>query len=508
MRFVSLGVILVGLAAGCGDGVPVAATGEAPAAVPVSRDAWWSAATTLASGRERILSPRELRSLLAIGRERGFDADADWWERRRAWAFLRILSLDAEDVEANAATGRRTLQSIEGFVEIWDEMLRTRVPTPVIAELLDRYGDWIFEGRPIFLTAEEFAIESARFSQAAKHLGRLREDPAYAALHGALRKVRTSFHADYRFVHVQTGPFVVFYAARDLQRDPEGDEVAEEARLAERREYYRRRLATWTAVYGEVLADISNLYPELWRKHAPPPGAAFCQWIFSERGWYADFMARIRRGSGEAPYRFGFVETATAWAYMVEPTDEEVDLGEGGKRPEADPMGLRETAAYLAARQLLRYWAKNTEDPTVNNMDRSAAYWLKDGWPSYLAGRRIGRPRVGRLLSQMKHEEWQFPSMQSVVDRRGRLDLVGLIRPPESGTETAPPPDFGFSDVAWLLVKSLNDDKRRAAFERFLISQIEGTRHGLEWFEECFDVNGDAAWRSLQSAVYARIERE
>lgn len=86
--------------------------------------------------------------------------------------------------------------------------------------------------------------------------------------------------------------------------------------------------------------------------------------------------------------------------------------------------------------------------------------------------------------------------------------MVGLVRPPETGTETLPPPDFGFTDVAWLLVKTLNEDKRRAAFERFLLSQVEGTRHGLEWFEECFEINGTAAWRSLERAVYARIDRE
>ena len=139
----------------------------APAPAPVDRDTWWNQATLKPSGRERILAPRELRALIAEGKRRGFDQDAAWWGRRSAWSFERILTVDPDDVAANAATGRATLQSIRGFGPLWTAMLETRTPSDGITELLDRYNGWVLDEKPIFLTREEFLIEKARLREAA-----------------------------------------------------------------------------------------------------------------------------------------------------------------------------------------------------------------------------------------------------------------------------------------------------------------------------------------------------
>jgi len=481
-------LILLGACSGEEQGPEVTAP-EAPSRP--DRDAWWNAATGATSGGERILCPRELRGLLEDGRRFGFDADAEWWGRRTAWASERILELDPEDVEANAMAGRRSLRSIEGFDALWRRMIETRAPSPGITELLDRYDPWIEEGRPVFLTREEFAVEQARLKEAAAHLDRLDSDKVYAAEQRALLRASASAHGKYPFIHVRVGPFLVFYVARDLARDPEADPAEEEARLAGRREVHLRRLAEWTAVYTDLLEDMHTLYPEAWAAHPLDESELMPQWVFGDHEWYLDFTARVRRDEEEAPYRVGFLQEATGSAYLAEPTEEAgMDL-------------FRETAAYLGALQILRTWACDAKDPTLNHWDRSEDYWFKEGLPAFLASRRVAKPVEGQALQG----PWEMPRLDAVVARRGRL-ARGVYLMPKEGIEVDPAqlaPDGGFTDLAWLLVRHLNG-AHRAPFERFLRAQIEGTGKGIGFFEECFEVKGSAAWHALERATYGSIE--
>jgi hypothetical protein len=484
--------LLLGLGPACGR--EDAAAPEAPPVAPVDRDSWWNEATRRPSGQERILAPRELRALLDQGRRRGFDADPEWWKKRSRWAYERILTVDPLDIEANAGSGRRTLQSIEGFAATWKKMQDARTPNDLIDELLDRYGGWVLDGEPVFLTREEFEVERARLREAARHLARMEGDPEYAAVQRALRHVRHSFHSDYPFFHVRAGPFLVFYTARDLQRDPEADPDEEGRRIATREEYYRRRLEQWTGVYAQLIEDLKTIYPRVWARHGIEQDAVYHQWIFGERAWYADFLEHLRKEEAERPYRTGYFHAATGWAYLYEPTAE----GEATAAQES----LAETAAYLAAAQILRRWAKDREDPTVNHLDRSRAYWFKEGWPTFLAARRVETSRVGPALGQAK---WKLPDLLTVVERRSSIDRKVFLTPQEGDWETVPPPDTGFTDLAWLLVRHLHR-KKQAACERFLLSLIEGERRGVGWFEECFEVKGSQGWQALQRAVYAQIE--
>lgn len=458
-------------------------------AAPVDRDTWWNGATLRPSGKERILAPRELRGLLAEARRRGFDADAEWFGQRARWAYKRILTLDPEDLEANAGTGRRTLQSIEGFAALWARMAEARTPSDVIVELLDRYGGWVLEEEPIFLDHDEYEVEKARLREAARHLDRMSADPEYAAVQRALRHVKHSFHSDYPFFYVKAGPFLVFYTARDLQRDPEADETAEAERVATREEYYRRRLEKWVGVYAALLGDIRELYPHVWNKHGLDPNVVFHQWIFGERSWYVDFLERLHKEELAPPHRTGFYHGATGWAYLYEPAE---DAGEV----------VPETAAYLAAVQILRRWARDRRDPTVNHLDRSRHYWFKEGWPSFLAARRVKESTVGRILQPAA---WQLPSLESVVERRSRIDQQTYLLPAE---DTAlPAPDGGYTDLAWLLMGYLQEHQADAC-ERFLLSQIEGTDGRTEWFGECFGVSTAAEWSKLERAVFARLKQK
>jgi hypothetical protein len=459
----------------------------------VDRDTWWNGATLRPSGKERILAPRELRALLAEARRRGFDADAEWYGQRSRWAYKRILSLDPEDLEANAGTGRRTLQSIDGFAALWKRMAEARTPNDRIVELLDRYGGWVLDGEPIFLDRDEYEVEKARLREAERHLDRMESDPEYAAVQRALRHVKYSFHSDYPFLYLKAGPFLVFYTARDLQRDPEAEEAAETERIAAREEYYRRRLQQWTGVYEALLNDIRELYPKVWSKHALDPDVIFHQWIFGERSWYVDFLERLRKEELAPPHRTGFFYGATGWAYLYESRD-----GEGAS---AAPEMLPETAAYLAAVQILRRWARDRQDPTVNHLDRSRHFWFKEGWPSFLAARRVKRSTVGRILQP---GAWQLPSLASVVERRSRIDRHDYLV--AAGDTPLPAPDGGYTDLAWLLMGHLQEHRPEAC-ERFLLSQIEGTGGRVEWFEECFGLSSAADWKNLERAVFAPLKK-
>jgi hypothetical protein len=57
-----------------------------------------------------------------------------------------------------------------------------------------------------------------------------------------------------------------------------------------------------------------------------------------------------------------------------------------------------------------------------------------------------------------------------------------------------------------LLVRHLNADERRGAFERFLRGQVEGTGKGIDFLEECFGIRGPEGWKALERSTYASIE--
>ncbi|MFI5404029.1 MAG: hypothetical protein ACHQ1G_13905, partial [Planctomycetota bacterium] len=438
-----------------------------------------------------VLCPRELRALLAEGRSLGYDGDAVWWGRRGAWASERILELDPEDIEANALSGRRSLQSLEGFEEAWRRIVEARAPSEPMIELLDQYGAWVEEGRPVFLTPEELEVERARLGEALRYLERLDGDRGYAAEQRALLQAKSSALGKYPFVHARVGPFLVFYAARDLARDPEAAPAEEQQRIDGCREVRSKRLAEWTGILAELVEDLRTLYPETWAAHPLEPDRLIPQWIFGEREWYEEFAARVRRDEEEAPYRLGFVHGATGWAYVCEPH-------------EGDELGLfRESIAYLGALQILRLWARDKEDPTLNHWDRSEDHWFKEGLPAYLASRRVPVPVEGLLL----RGQGELPPLTLVVQRRGPLDRTFYLSPRSAEAE-ALAPDSGFTDLAWLLVRHLNGEGRREAFERFLRAQVEGTGKGIGFFEACFEVSGSAGWSALERATYASTKKK
>lgn len=480
-------------------------------AKPPARADWWSLATTMPSGAERILAPRELRALLVAGESYGFDTDVSWWTERANYVYDRLLVMDPDDEQANAGKGFKTLQSMAGFKELWTRMLVARVTNKAIDGLISDYDHRVQDEEPVFLNTDGFAVERARLGRARKHLDRLASDPGYEALQVAIARVRATSLNDYPFVHHAVGSFLILYCARDLQRIEGEGEAAEDQRIADRRAVYKARLEKLGALYPALVRDIANLYPRLWKRYAPKPRDIHYQWIFGDRIWYQDYLERIHKMNPESAYRSGFLDRATGWAYLYEPAEEKAPdkQAQGEERPPSPEAIIRETAAYLAARQLLHRWGKDPQGMD-NRLDRSRAYWIKVGWPAFVAARRVKRPLIGRMLVEAKRSNMIFPPLSRVVDRESRLELGRYAEPAyeygddEDDDRVQLPVQRGFSDLAWLLAGHFNDDARRAGFESYLLAQIEGKRKPS--FEECFGVKSDTDWDKLRRVVYRGIK--
>jgi len=504
----------------CGGGEDASdSSGEGAASTssaPTDRDAWWKGATRRPSGAERVLAPRELRAVLANGRRHGFDGDAAWWEPNAKWAYARILALDSDDVEANSAMGRKTLQSIPGFAELWKRIGNARVYNPAMEELLDQYAMWIAEERPVFLTEDEYQIVLSKFRIARAHLDRMEKDPEYAALQIALERVPSQLR-DYPSVRARAGPFLLFLAAPDLRRIEGESEESENERLATLRERYTVQLAEHAKVLDALLSDIRELYPDLAQRHPIRPDAFFFVWIFTDPGWYRDFVSSIARARPESKYRSGFFNRKDMWSYVYVPRPAETVKPKDGEEPaddQPDPTTqLRETLAYVGAQQLLRHWARDPADRFSNRLDKSRAYWLKEGWPTFLAARRVKKPSVGPALDDGWRFGRAFPELRDIVQRESRLELFRFQEAAPEVEEGAPEPvsNFGlirhFTDLSWLFVRHLNGDARRKAFEQFLLSQIEATSRGdADALAEALGLENEGDWVALEGAVYDAIE--
>ncbi|MGQ0612448.1 MAG: hypothetical protein ACT4PV_01685 [Planctomycetaceae bacterium] len=477
-------------------------TPEAPAqdraTATLDRETWWTRATARPSGAERLLAPRELRAVLAEGERRGFSADATWWAERRRWAFERILSMDPLDTEANTAAGRRVLQTYPGFRELWDRMLAARTLHETTETLLGLYDDRVQADEAIFLDEEEWARTSALLKDAAEHLRRMGEDPAYRALQRALQMVRSDGALqEYAFVRMQAGPFLVFYTARDLRRIRGEGEEAENARIAGRAAIYEKALAARAAIYTGLLDDLRALYPEILAAHPIAPGDLFFQWIFADEATYLDFCERTGSRGQVRAYRAGHLRKRDGWAFLFEPAEE---------RPEAsDPVG--ESAAYLGCLQLLTHWSIDPAVPGTRHIDSSRALWIQEGWASLLASRRVAKSELGASLRQANLAGRALPSIQRIVDRESWHELEQYREPVEETAEGPPPLTVreSFADLAWVLTEVLHGGNYRPGFSRFLLAQIEGRRGGEDSFEACFLAGGRGGWAVLDGLVHQRV---
>jgi len=495
-----LGLLLVG--GGLFALLPRDEAGPAPAAPPTEasqdRETWWTRATARPSGAERLLAPRELRAVLADGERQGFAADRLWWAERRRWAFERILSMDPLDTEANAAAGRRVLQTHPGFRELWDRMLGARTPHETIETLLGLYDDRVQAGESIFLDEEEWARTSALLKDAEEHLRRMAEDPAYRALQRALQMVRSDGALqEYAFVQMQAGPFLVFYTARDLRRIRGESEEAENARVAGRASVYEKALAARAAIYTGLVDDLKALYPELLAAHPIAPGDLFFQWVFADEATYLDFCERTGSRGQVRAYRTGHLRKRDGWAFLFEPAQERAEA--------SDPVG--ETAAYLGCLQLLAHWSIDASVPGKRHLDSSRALWIQEGWASLLAARRVAKSELGASLRRANEAGRALPPIQRIADRESWHELEQYREPVE---ETADGPfpltvRESYADLAWVLAEVLHGGNYRPGFSRFLLAQIEGRRGGEDSFEACFFAGGRSGWAALDALVRQRV---
>ena len=114
---------------------------------------------------------------------------------------------------------------------------------------------------------------------AAKHLDRMDSDSEYAALQLSLERIPSQLR-DFPSVHTRVGPFLVFYAARDLQRIEGEPEAAEDERLRALQLKYETELAEFASVLTGLQQDIGKLYPELSKRYPVKKDEFFFLWIF------------------------------------------------------------------------------------------------------------------------------------------------------------------------------------------------------------------------------------
>jgi hypothetical protein len=500
----ALGVAFAAAAAllGGGGGRP-GEDGARGAGAPPDRESWWARATTRPSGAERILAPRELAALLDEGRRLGFAADAAWWAARERYVSERILDLDPSDESANRAAGRRALQDIPGFGALWERILGTRTSHPAIDALLEAYDVEVQAGRPVFLDEDAWARATAWLAAAKAHLDRLDTDPEYAALQAVFQTVRGdgALHA-HPHIHLRAGPFVIFYTARDLARVPGEGEAVEEKRLEALREKYRIALEPLRKVYEALLADVRASFPELWTARPLGPGDLFVQWIFAEESLYLDFCERTAARAIARPGRSGHFRRKDGWAFLFEPAA----APSATREPEAGAaaLSLAETAAYLAAWQLLHRWSTDPKSPSTRHLDTARALWVHEGFAAWLAARRVPKSVAGDAVRRALAMQRELPPIERVVDRESWHELAAYREPVERLEHEDVPPltvEAGFTDLAWLLTDVVREEPWRAAYIRLFRSQLEGRK---EDFRECFGIARQEDWKPLDEAVRAR----
>jgi hypothetical protein len=153
------------------------------------------------------------------------------------------------------------------------------------------------------------------------------------------------------------------------------------------------------------------------------------------------------------------------------------------------PAQAAAVAAAAVAERALRAWkakkAENAEKDRRTREDEAAEKRLKA--EADAAVEAADRARL--------------PPLVDVVERRSRLDRRAILPLPNAAPGE---PGDAFVDFAWALVGQLNSERYDSAFETYLLSQIEGSRRGVAWFEECFGIEGPSDWNDLQRAAYAR----
>jgi len=502
--------LLLVLLAACGKETARKADGT-PA--PPSPDAWWTAATTRAAGGEKPLAPRELRALLEEGKRLGFDRDEAWWAERRKFAHERILEVDPLDPEANEAAGRKVLQEFPDFAKLWEGISGCRAPNEAVDFLLGEYDARVQAGERIFLTDEEWNVAGARLKEAREHVRRLEEDPAYAGLQLALGRVRGTPLGDYPHVHLSIGPFLVFYAARDLQRISTDKPEEDEARVAGRREVYRKWLEEKRPLYEALLEDMRATLPELFRAKPISERDPILQWFFSERALYEDYLERTHQKAEGDPGIAGHLDSMGR-AFLYELPEETEPAAETPHHPTvpaearpSDPLG--ESALRLAAQQILRRFGAADREVVPNRFVHARSLWLKEGLPAWFAARRVKVPRIGRDVIRARRFQHVFPPISRVVERESWLELAHYQEPVERD------PDQrevllvvrAFPDLAWALVDLLlSEEPRREAFRKFVQGTLDGGMRELREFEQCFGIEGTQGWESLDRAIANRLD--
>ncbi|MGH7163781.1 MAG: hypothetical protein ACREID_09875, partial [Planctomycetota bacterium] len=517
-------LLLLGLRGGDGGEhpppAPPAARSKEPD--PVTRAEWWFEEAIDGVGTPAGSRAEELRSVLAVARERGYDKLAGFdWPAKQLRVHELLLRIDPDDPDANRAFGRIPLSDYPDF---WG-ILRRLFDARTLPDELDRFRR-SYEAKVSFrkdeagnrrvpcVPQEEYAGVVRALDAFLEHERKLAADPTLAAVLDALQRVkRDPLLGSYETVHIVEGPFVVFFASKELApRDGSPNELE---RVESKRAAMRKRLEP----RARLLRDFLAFFRERWMKPMElpefPERQLFFVWAFEDREAFDAYGEQL--GQRHPPGLKGYFNPRDAWVFVFEDPD--------------STMSVETALAHELVHQLHWHFSKDPQGQFKNHFERLAAVWFSEGWAEYVGwhdvkdgGHLFGADSRSRMTSlhAFRRVGLPLPPPRFLVQRRDYLEWIHHMRKwlaerpqplPDSARAAAQDPGTlleGLYAQSWLFVKFLHESEggryrapvlefTRAALRGFPgFTGEKGYPTAAEVFAKVFALATDDDWKRLE----------
>jgi len=469
--------------------------------------------------REKPLPGDRIDDLLEEGKKRGFDRIPGFdWEEQRKRVYERLLRREPDHPEANRAFGRVPLVDYPDFYGVFRKLTDAISLPPELKAFRTEYEDRV----RFTPTRSAPAVEPEEFRRVTALLDRFKalderftKDPTFKAISEALDRVRIDpILGQYEAVHVEVGPFCVFYGSRELKAGKA--DVA--ARLKARIESFR-----------QLINDLIEFHRERWIKPLGlkdfEPGEVFFVWIFGDEESWQDYGRQV---GAEMPAEVkGYFNPRDHWAFLYDDTK--------------DPHLVEVSLAHELTHLLHWRYSKDPESEFRNHFDQIPAVWFREGWAEYVSWvKREGDHYVFAQDSPFRMEIYQtfrkrelplYP-LQDLVKRESYLDwakevfetwLPKRVKLPEDPGQLKSLWDNYFAMLyseSWLFMKFLYDGEggkyrqktlefTKATLKGYLAYRGErGYARAHEVFEQIFELKTKADWDRLQAEFDRFLEKK
>jgi hypothetical protein len=460
--------------------------------------------------KDRQLPGKRIDELLEEGKKRGYDQVPGFdWAAERKKIYERLLQREPDHPEANRAFGRVPLSDYPDFYPLFQRLTDAKALPPELTALRNEYEDKVrFTPRRSAPALEpmEWKRVTALLDQFKELDQRFATDPTYKAIAEALQRVKIDpILGKYEFVHVEVGPFVLFYGSQELKMDK--GELG--SRLKARLESFRRLIDDLLAFHRERWIQPLGL-----KEFAP--GEVFCVWVFGDK----DSWEHYGRQSYTVvpPGTKGYFSHRDHWAFVYDDPKER--------------MGVDIALAHELTHLLQWHYSKDPSSEFQNHFDRIGAIWFTEGWAEYVGWvKREGEGYVFAQDSALRMEAYQafkklelplYP-LQEFVKRESYADwmrevfttwLAKKVRLPDEPDKLQALGDAYFGMLysqSWLFLKFLYDgeggkyrqktlDFTKASIKGYLDYRGErGYARAHEVFGQIFELKTKADWDRLQA---------